>query len=159
MSAKIETTQAQIDAFFAKKRLAVVGVSRTANDFTRLLFNELRNRGWDVVPVNPAAEQIDDLRCYARVQDITPPVEAALIMTTPNVTEQIVRDCAEAGVNIVWMHRGEGIGAVSEKAIEFCEANGINVVAGHCPFMFLENTGFIHRAHGFFKKLTGSYPN
>ncbi len=79
-------------------------------------------------------------------------------MTGPRITDQVVRDCAEAGIRRVWMHRGEGIGAVSRAAVEFCQKNGISVIDGQCPLMFLPQAVFFHRAHGFIKKLTGSYP-
>ena len=55
-------------------------------------------RGYDVVPVHPTLKQAEGRTCFARVQDVSPPVEAALLMTPPAVTEQVVRDCAEAGV-------------------------------------------------------------
>ncbi len=152
------TTRRQIDDFWALKRIAVVGVSRDPKDFTHTLWQELRQRGYDTPPVNPNATEIDGRACYARVQDIQPPVEGVVIMTTPVVTERVVRDCAEAGVRRVWMHRGAGVGSVSPAAIAFCEANGIDVVAGHCPYMFLPDTPFFHGIHGFVKKLTGSYP-
>ena len=57
------------------------------------------------------------------------------------------------------MYRATGKGAVDPYAVEFCEKNGIEVVVGECPFMFLPQTGFVHRLHGFCKKLTGRYPN
>jgi predicted CoA-binding protein len=90
--------------------------------------------------------------CRARVQDVSPPPEAALLMTPPAVTEQVVRDCAEAGVKRVWMHRGGGAGAASEAAIAFCDANGIAVVRDLCPFMALPGASFPHRLHGFFRR-------
>ncbi|GIL14548.1 MAG: CoA-binding protein [Chloroflexi bacterium] len=149
----------QIDDFLALKRIAIVGISRTDGDFTRMVFREFVKRGYEVVPVNPAAEEIEGRPCFARVQDIQPPVDGVLVMTAPSVTEQIVRDCAEAGVRRVWMHRGEGIGAVSDRALELCQEYGIGVVPGFCPYMFLSETGFVHRIHGFFKKMGGTYPN
>ena len=81
-------------------------------------------------------------------------------MTTPKVTEAVVRDCAAAGVGHVWMHRGmgPGSGSVSPAAVQYCEANGIDVVAGFCPYMFLPGTPFFHGMHAFVKKVTGSYP-
>ena len=51
-----------------------------------------------------------------------------------------------------------GAGAVASEAVEFCEANGMSVVAGECPFMFLPDSGFPHNFHAFCKKLVGSYP-
>ncbi len=152
------TTKRQIDEFWGLKRIAVVGVSRDPKQFSNMLWQELRQRRYEAVPVNPATDRIDGQQCYARVQDVVPPVEGVLIMTPPHVTDQVVRDCAAAGVRRVWMHRGGGEGAVSRDAIAFCEANGIDVVAGFCPYMFLPGTPFFHGVHGFVKKLTGSYP-
>ena len=77
---------------------------------------------------------------------------------TPRETERVVRDCAEAGVRQVWMYRAGGQGAVCPQAIEFCRKNGIRVVEGYCPYMFLPATAFPHRAHGFLMKLVGGYP-
>ncbi len=151
-------SRAPIDDFLAQKRLAVVGVSRNPQDFTRILFDELRTRGYDLVPVNASASEIAGLRCYAHVQDISPPVDGALLFTPPAVTEQVVRECAAAGIKRIWMHRGAGTGAVSPEAVAFCNANGMTVVPGFCPYMFLPKSGCVHRAHGFFMKLAGKYP-
>jgi predicted CoA-binding protein len=147
-----------IRQFLATRRFAMVGVSHTSSEFSRALWREFMERQYDVVPVNPAAGEIDGRRCYARVQDIDPPVEAALLLTTPAVTDKIVRDCAEAGVHLVWMYRAGGAGAVSPIAADFCKEHGIGVIPGECPLMFLEDTGFIHRAHGWIRRVCGSYP-
>jgi predicted CoA-binding protein len=154
------TTRRQIDDFWALKRLAVVGVSRDPKHFSNQIWQELRQRRYEAVPVNPNAAEIDGQRCYARVQDIQPPVDGVVIMTAPNVTEVVVRDCAAAGVGHVWMHRGlgSGPGSVSPAAVQFCEVNRIDVVAGFCPYMFLPGTPFFHGMHAFAKKVTGSYP-
>lgn len=144
-----------IAVFLAHKRLALIGVSRDPRDFSRGLFRELRRRGYDVVPVNPSLDwaEIDGVRGAARVQDVTPPVAAALVMTPPPITEEVVRDCARAGVVSVWLHRGAGRGAVSPEAVRICREHGMSVVAGACPYMYLPRTAFIHRVHGFFHKL------
>jgi predicted CoA-binding protein len=152
------TTRQQIDDFLARKRLAIVGVSHHPGDFTRSLFQELRRRAYDVVPVNPDATEVDGLRCYAHVGDIEPPVEGALLLTNSAVTERVVRECQAAGIRAIWMYRATGTGAVSPGALTFCEAQGMTVVAGECPFMFLPETGWFHRFHGFCRKLSGKYP-
>jgi hypothetical protein len=147
--------QAAAGDFLACRRLAVVGVSRDPTDFTRALFRELKSRHYDVVPVNPLGGELEGDRCYARVQDIAPPVEGALLLTPPRVTEQVVRDCAEAGIARIWMHRGVGRGAASPDAIRFCSEEGMRVVTDECPFMFLPDTGLVHRAHGWLRRLWG----
>ena len=152
------TSLKQISEFFAQKRIAMVGVSRDPKDFTRILYAEFKKRGYDIIPVNPNLSDLDGQRAYARVQDIKPGVDGVLVVTPSKATDQVVRDCAEAGVTRVWLHRGEGIGSVSDQAVTFCQEHGINVVVGHCPFMFLPQTPFFHKIHGYVKKLTGSYP-
>jgi uncharacterized protein len=147
-----------IEDFLAQKRIAMVGISRDAASDSGRLFEELLRRGYDVVPVNPNTAGVQGRRCFARVQDIQPPVEAALLMTTPDVTEAVVKDCAEAGIRRVWMYRGIGKGSVSERAVAFCEERGMEVVPGQCPFMFLPETAGFHRFHGFVRKIMGRYP-
>ena len=152
------TTPQDIEDFLGQRRLAVIGVSRTPSDFSRLLLRELLHRGYDVVPVHPSADEIVGRNCFGRVQDVFPPVTAALLLTAPDVTEQVVRDCAEAGITHIWMHRGGGTGSVSQEAVAFCQKNGMQIVAGFCPHMFLPNTARFHRFHGWLLKLTGRYP-
>jgi uncharacterized protein len=146
-----------IQDFLAHKRIALVGVSRDPKDFSASLFQEFVKRGYDVVPVNPKASEVLGRQSFGRIQDIKPNVDAALLMTTPEVTEAVVRDCAEARVRYVWMYRATGSGAVSPKAVEFCQQRGITVIPGECPFMFFPHNG-LHAVHGFIRKITGSYP-
>ncbi len=152
------TTIAEVHDFLTLRRIAFVGLSRNPKDFSRVLFGEMCDRGYDMVPVNPATSELESKRCFVRVQDIEPPVEGALVMTAPRDTERVVHDCAEAGIHNVWLHRGGGQGSVSRDAVDFCHKQGINLVEGYCPFMFLPNTPFFHRVHGFLLKLSGSYP-
>jgi uncharacterized protein len=147
-----------IEDFLAQKRIAMVGMSREPGNISILLFEEMYRRGYEVVPVNPNAQEILGRPCFARVQDIHPPVDGALLMTTPEVTEIVVKDCAEAGIRRVWMYRGGGKGAVSPQALQFCEERGFQVVPGECPFMFWRDAGAVHRVHGFIRKITGHYP-
>lgn len=151
-------TRAQIAAFLGHRRFAMIGVSRDPRDFTRSLTREFVRRNYDVVPVNPAVPEIDGKKCFACLQDVFPPVCAVLLVTPPATTEQIVHDCADAGVTDVWMYRGAGVGAVSSSAVEFCRERGMNVVAGECPYMFFPNAGFPHRVHGLVRRIVGSLP-
>lgn len=149
----------EVHDFLAQRRIALIGLSRNPKDFSRVVFREMCQRGYDMLGVNPAAAgELEGRRCFARVQEIDPPPAAALLMTTPRETERVVRDCAQAGVRRVWMHRGGGQGAVSKEAAEFCRQQGMRLVEGYCPLMFLPSTPFFHHVHGFILKLLGRYP-
>jgi predicted CoA-binding protein len=154
----ITTSRAAIDDFLSHKRIAFVGVSRNPADFSRQLWRELRRRGYDPIPVNPDAREIDGVPCVADVKAIHPAPDGALLLVTPPVTDRVVRECAAAGIRRVWMYRAAGAGAVSETAARFCVENDISLVAGECPFMFLEGAGAVHSIHGWWRKITGTYP-
>ncbi len=153
------SSKQSIDSFLSCRRLAVVGVSRDPKDFSRAVFRALAQRGYDALPVNPAGGEAEGRRAFGRVGDVHPPPEAALLMTPPAATAQVVRECAEAGVRRVWMHRGAGPGAVSPEALAFCRERGMEVVDGECPFMFLRDPGWVHGVHRFFRRLGGRLPS
>jgi len=147
-----------IENFLAQKRIALVGISRERLNIGTDLFKALFSRGHEVSLVNPKATEMLGQRCFARVQDIHPAPDAALLLTSPGVTNSVVRDCAEAGVKRIWMYRGGGQGSVSTEAVEFCREHGIELVPGQCPFMFLSPVHGVHRFHRFFFKIGGKYP-
>lgn len=153
------TVRRAIDEFLACRRVAFVGVSSQPDDFSRVVFHELVTRGFDVIPVNPRLAEVEGRRAYARVQDIPEPVEAALLMTPPQVSETVMKDCAEAGIHHVWLHRGAGRGSVSDAAVAEGERNHMSVVPGECPMMFLDEPAWPHRLHAWGKKMIGQYPS
>jgi hypothetical protein len=61
-----------------------------------------------------------------------------VIITRPEVTEHIVRDCRTARVGRVWMHQSlaKGTTSVSPDAVDYCRRHDISVIAGACPMMY-----------------------
>ena len=151
-------TRHAIERFLARKRIAFIGLSRKPSDFSRHVFRAFVERGYDVIPVNPKMTEVEGWRCYSRVGEISPKPEAAVVMTSPGASEQVMRECAQAGVEQVWLHRGAGKGAVSRGAVEASRQAGMDVVAGECPFMFLCGKQFPHNVHVWIKKATFAYP-
>lgn len=151
-------TLVQIQDFLAKKSIAFIGISRNEKDYTRLLFREMHQRGYDVIPVNPNASEIEELRCYTSVSDVSPAPEAALILTPSLPLETAVRECQNAGIKNIWVYNGKDKGKAVSQIEDYCKNNGISFISGYCPFMFLKDSSFIHRFHGFITRLTGSYP-
>ena len=56
------TTIADISDFLNLRRIALIGVSRDPKDFSRVLFRELCERGYDMVLVNPSADKLEKKR-------------------------------------------------------------------------------------------------
>lgn len=154
----MQTSRAAVDNFLRLRRIAVVGVSRNEKDFSRMLWKELRKRGYDLVPVNRNAEMIDGLPAYPDIPSIDPPPEGVLLMVPAAESLEPVRQAVRVGVQGIWFYRAIGQGAVSPEAVEIARKFGCDVVAGECPFMFLPKSGAPHSWHRVWKRLTGTLP-
>jgi predicted CoA-binding protein len=105
----------------------------------------LKKTGHEVFPVNPHMETFDGGRCYPDLQSNPGGVDGVVIVTRPETTERIVRDCGDAGVRRVWMHQSIRKGSsVSPKAVEYCRQHDISAIAGACPMMYGTGVDFGH---------------
>lgn len=150
--------RAWIDEFLSYKRIAIAGASRDPKHFSRRVLDEFVKRGYDVVPVNPNADEIAGLKCARGLDKVDPPPEGVLVMTSSEENCALVRQSAERGIKLVWLYKAVGGGAVSRDAVETCDKLGIRVIAGECPFMFFPNTAWFHRIHAGWRTLTGTMP-
>ena len=155
------TLDAKVHDFLAQKRIAVAGVSRnkTSHPVGNLIYQRLKSTGHDVFAVNPHMETFEGDRCYPDVQSIPGGIGGVVIITRPEVTERIVRDCHEAGVGRVWMHQSIGkTTSVSPDAVDYCRRHDISVIAGACPMMYGPGTDVGHTCMRWLLKLTGGLP-
>ncbi len=154
MKAKLPHIQAYLDT----KQIAFIGVSRETKHFSRILMQEFVNRNYEIWPINPFAEKIEDLQCFKNLSDLNSSVEAALIMTPIHETENAILNCLNNNVKRIWIINKKGFDSVSPETKQRLELQQISVISGHCPFMFLPETTFIHKFHGWILKLAGGYP-
>ncbi len=133
----MQTIKQAAAEFLTKKRVAVTGVSRKAQDHgSNVVYKRLRERGYQVFAVNPNADQVEGDRCFHDLKSIPGGVEAVVIGTRPDRAMDTMRECADLGIKHVWMHRAFGTGSVSAEATAWGREHGISVIDGGCPAMF-----------------------
>ena len=150
--------QETVGQFLSKKRIAVAGVARDGRAVGNILSKKFRDAGYEVFPVNPKAAEIDGARCYPDLRSIPGGVEAVMIATHPAVTGQVVRECVDLGIRLVWMHRSFGAGSVSRDAVDYGRQHGLTVIDGACPMMFVEPVDVGHKCFRWVLKWTGGLP-
>ena len=156
-----DTRLAAVEEILSHHRMALVGMSKDPKHFSRALFKEMTKLGYQLVPVNPKAsgEELEGCTVYGSVAEIPQPVEAALILTGADHSADAVREALDAGVRRIWLYRATGKGAVSDEALAMCAEARATVVPGECPLMFMHGAHWLHRLHGWGKKVAGNYPN
>ncbi len=145
----------QIDSlvkdFLAQKTIAVVGVSDKRETGSNLAYRKFKGAGYQVYAVNPHLSSFEGSPCYPDLRSLPEKPDGIFILANPQVTQEIVRQCVDLGIQRVWMHcmmgTKPGLGAnatsVSPEAVKMCRENGIGVIPGACPNQFL-NPDFGH---------------
>ncbi len=149
---------AAIADFLACRRIAVAGVSRAGDTPANAIFRKLRAAGYETVPVNPRAEVLEGERCYPDVLTIPGAVDGLVLVTTPAVSTDVVRQAAARGIDRIWLHRSFGDGSVSEDAIRACTTAGITPIVGGCPMMFCPPVDIGHRCMRWYLQRRGRVP-
>lgn len=155
----MSTVKEAASEFLAHRRVAVTGVSRSgANHGSNVVYQRLRDRGYDVFAINPNADSVEGDVCYHDLKSVPGGVEAVVIGTRPETAEDTMRECVELGIHHVWMHRAFGSGSVSQQAADYGRAHGVQVIDGGCPLMFAPTSDPGHRVMRVVGTVTGKVP-
>jgi uncharacterized protein len=128
------SSQSQIQTFLAGKRFAVVGASADRSKYGNKVLRCYKQNNLEVVPINPTADEVEDLPAYPDLASAPGRFDGISIITPPPVTEGVVNDALRLGINNIWMQPG----AESDSAIQAAEAAGANVIAhGPCILVSL----------------------
>lgn len=127
--------QALIKEFIAQKRFAIVGATDNAKKYGNEIFKNLKSRGYEVYPVNPRLKELGGIKCYPNLSDIPVKVDVVDFVVPPEVTEKILRECKELGLDRIWLQPG----SESENAVTYCHENNLKVVHGVCVMLSQAN--------------------
>ena len=150
----MKVTRQQIQNFLEKKTIAMAGVSRNPNKFGYQVFKELRAKGYEIIPINPNADSIDEVQCYADVGDIPGEVESLLIMTPKDKTDKILRDAIKRGIKHIWVQQM----SETEETLKVAEEFQQEIIHRKCIFMFAEPVAGAHKFHRVLLKVFHALP-
>jgi len=149
----VKVTQEQINSFLETKRFAIAGVSRNPSNFGHQVFLDLRQKDFDVLPVNPHTDNIDGIQCYTDVNSLPEDINRLLILTNKKQTNEILMQAIKKGIKKIWVQQM----SETRETLEMAENNGIDVIIGKCIFMYVNPKG-VHRFHRSILKLLGMLP-
>jgi predicted CoA-binding protein len=152
------TVPKQIDTFLLGRRFAVAGVSRKRDVAANAVFKKLKDCGYEVFPLNPHADEVENVQCFPNIGAVPGALDGVVIATHPDVSASVVRQCKESNVPRVWFHRSFGGGSVSTEAVEECRRLEIECIVGGCPLMFCEPVDVGHKCMRWWLQRTGKVP-
>jgi predicted CoA-binding protein len=120
-----------IDEILEKtKTIAVVGISNKPDRASYGVSAQMQRRGYRIVPVNPALQQVLGETCYPSLRDIPFPVDLVNVFRAPEFVPAIVRDAIAIGAKYLWLQEG----ITHPEATAEAEAAGLQVIANRCIY-------------------------
>ena len=111
------------------KTWAVVGCSPDPSRDSHRIAALLRGRGYRVIPVNPAVDEVLGEKAYASVHDIPGPVDVVDVFRRSDQAGRHVDEAIQIGAKAVWLQ----LGVIDVEAAERAKAAGLDVVMDRCP--------------------------
>jgi predicted CoA-binding protein len=146
-------TLRQIDEFLASGPIAMAGVSRNPKKFGFAAFKELKEKGLNVIPVNPNADEIYGSKVYHDVKSLPDNVRGLIVMTAKDQTAGVIREAKARGIKQIWIQQM----AESKEALKELEGTDINYITKECVLMHYKPHS-IHKFHKALKKFFRSFP-
>jgi predicted CoA-binding protein len=101
----------------------------------------LQQRGYRVIPVNPAATEILGERCFASVHEIGEPVDVVDVFRRSSEAGAHADEAIAIGAKVVWFQ----LGLRHDEAAAKAEAAGLQVVQDRC--LKIEHARFSGKLH------------
>ncbi len=143
----------KIEEFIASEPIAMVGVSRNPKKYGFTAFRELKEKGMNIIPVNPYTDEIHQAKVYRDIKSLPADVKGLLIMTPKNQTAGIIKEAKEKGLKQIWIQQM----SETKEALQELKGTDINYITGECILMYYKPHS-IHKFHARLKKFFGRFP-
>jgi predicted CoA-binding protein len=110
------------------KTIASVGLSGNPTKASHGIAQYLQNRGYEIIPVNPGADEILGEKAYPDLASIPKAVDVVQVFRPAEAVPPIVEEAIRIGAKVVWMQQG----IVHEEAAEAARRAGLQVVMDRC---------------------------
>lgn len=108
---------------------AVVGCSPRPTRASYDVAAFLQQRGYRIIPINPAADEILGETAYPDLVSVPDPIEVVDIFRRSDRAGRHVDEAIAIGAKAVWMQ----LGVIDEDAAERAKNAGLDVVMDRCP--------------------------
>lgn len=101
-----------------RKSIAIVGASTNRRKFGNKAVRAYKQLGYNVYPVNPKEDTIEELKAYKSVSDIPARLDMVSLYVPPAVGMRVLDEVARKGCGELWLNPGSESDELIERATE-----------------------------------------
>lgn len=110
------------------RTIAVVGLSSRVDRPSFGVARFLQEKGYQIIPVNPAETEVLGERAYASLAEVPVDVDVVDVFRRAADTPPIAAEAVAIGAKVLWLQDG----IVNEDARRIAEEGGLTVIMGVC---------------------------
>lgn len=121
-------TDEQIKKFYELKNIAVVGMSKNPEKAAHYVPKYLAEKGYNIIPVNPTADEILGKKCYSGLSDIPEHVDIVDVFRPSEQVMPVIDEAIKLKPKVIWLQ--EGIHNIEAESL--AQKSGIEVIFNRC---------------------------
>lgn len=121
-------TDEQIKKFYELKNIAVVGMSKNPEKAAHYVPKYLAEKGYNIIPVNPTADEILGKKCYHELSDIPEHIDIVDVFRPSEQVMPVINEAVKLKPKVIWLQ--EGIHNIEAESL--AQKAGIEVIFNRC---------------------------
>ncbi len=118
----------EIKEIFSLKNVAVVGMSKNRGKAAHYVPKYLSENGYNIIPVNPTADQILDKKSYHSLDKIDQDIDIVDVFRPSDQVLPVIQEAIKKKPKVIWLQEG----IHNSEAEELARKEGIKVVFNRC---------------------------
>ncbi len=110
------------------KNIAMVGLSNNPFRPSHFAAIYMLANGYNIIPVNPACQEILGRKCYASLRDIPEQIDIVDVFRKPSDVPPLADEAIAVGAKVLWLQ----LGVINEEAATKALEAGLEVVMDRC---------------------------
>ena len=87
-------------------KIALVGASNDKSKFGNRIYRDLKNKGYNVVPINPKDEKIEGDKAYTSIEMMEDLPDIVNFVVPPPIAIKVAQNAVELGIEYLWFQPG-----------------------------------------------------
>jgi len=121
-------TDDEIRQILSLKNVAVVGMSKNAEKAAHYVPKYLQSKGYNIMPVNPTADEILEKKCYSSLQDVDQQIDIVDVFRPSDQVLPVVQEAIKRKPKVIWLQEG----IHNSEAESLAEKARIKVIFNRC---------------------------